>query len=331
MAVNIAKLAILLTADTRNLAQGFNQASGLVKSFDARVNMSSSSLAGFASRATAVGLVIIAFKKLTRAGLEAADAATQAEAKVVRAFNEMQKAQGRTTGFQNDPDLDTFTFQWKKFKEDVGGTGASVFRPLSDALAQVLFSFREFGRDFNKDFRWLFGMSEGQSQRAKQLLAMAEATKQYNEELKVQAEREKAAQAEFQKRMRRAESITESLRLPAEVAADSIRELNTLWQQGLLNLETYNRGITEAKDRLTDAAKASRAFRTSGPTSGVAAVERFSTAAFSAIQAAKRQADQQNAIARDQLAVERQQQKELEAVNRALRDRPTVNLKVGKL
>lgn len=102
-------------------------------------------------------------------------------------------------------------------------------------------------------------------------------------ELKQAKEAQKAADKAAEDAKRRAESITQSLRQPSEVFADTVAELNDLVKQGAISWETYQRGVRRATDEVRKGADAIG----SVTTPAVGAVTRAG-GAFSAVQEATR-------------------------------------------
>jgi phage-related tail protein len=96
--------------------------------------------------------------------------------------------------------------------------------------------------------------------------------------------REEMAKAEEQMRSR-AESITNSLKTPAENMKDEVAELNEMVKAGAISWGTYHRGIRRAVEELFKGKQAIKEWSTPG----IGAVTRSSAEGFSALQEAKRQ------------------------------------------
>jgi tape measure domain-containing protein len=86
-----------------------------------------------------------------------------------------------------------------------------------------------------------------------------------------------------------ADRLKESLRTPFEVARDGFIELNNLLTYGFIDPETFARGGIRLREELEEALKAQRGLKDMGNTGGVAALQRGTSGAFSAVQAAGRE------------------------------------------
>lgn len=106
----------------------------------------------------------------------------------------------------------------------------------------------------------------------------------------------------------RGEELTKSLRTPFEVARDSMRELAELMRQGIISNETYSRGVAQIQEDYAKATKAAKQLKEATRFS-VGAVERNTTAGFSAVQAGRAELQRLAEVAKQQLEQEKQQTK----------------------
>jgi tape measure domain-containing protein len=247
---------------------------------------------------------------------------------VVKAFEAMTGSGGKFANMM-ERQTDTLIGQWNKFKENITFIAMQVMAPMAEALKQILMLINA-GLD---GLAKLFG--RGASGGAYKT-GDTEATKRYREQEKAQKDAETAASRaadELKKKtdemQKRGEAMAKSLRSPIEVMRDSFREMVELFNVGAISWETLQRGISKASDDFERAAKSAKEINEA--TKPLAAYQRFSVGAFSAAQAASRESDKAAQVAKQQLEVEKQSQKELELVNKQLRDRPVNTLRIARL
>jgi uncharacterized protein Yka (UPF0111/DUF47 family) len=150
----------------------------------------------------------------------------------------------------------------------------------------------------------------------------AEATEDMGESLSQAAEDMSANIAELKSR---AESLTQSLRTPLEKYADTINELRSLFKGGFITDETFRRGVADAANTLLDASNHMR--QTFRELRGIGAVERNTTAGFSAVHAAMRQSQNQQRWEKAQADELKKQTQLLEDANRMAAQRQNVVLR----
>jgi hypothetical protein len=176
-------------------------------------------------------------------------------------------------------------------------------------------------------------LAESLKQSHETMERMTAKTKELREQAKLRAEEEERAVAEIQNhwdqvvdRMRsKAHQLTESMRTPIESFRAALEELSSLRNAGFIDDKTLGRGLKSAAADYFDAAKKlSDAKNTLSP---VAAVERGTTAEFSARVRGTLETQKLEAINREQLKLEQQALGEL----RALNAKPLMQLKVTDL
>lgn len=247
---------------------------------------------------------------------------------VVKAFEAMTGSGGKFANMM-ERQTDTLIGQWNKFKENITFIAMQVMAPMAEALKQILMLINAGLDGLAKLFGR--GASEGAYKTSD-----SDATKRYREQEKAQKDVETAAskaaddlKKKTDEMQKRGEAMAKSLRSPIEVMRDGFREMVELFDAGAISWETLQRGISKAGDDFERASKSAKEMNEAAKP--LVAYQRFSVGAFSAVQSANRERDQQVAVAREQLAVEKQQQKELEMVNKHLQDKPLTSLKVVRL
>lgn len=123
----------------------------------------------------------------------------------------------------------------------------------------------------------------------------------------------------FDEFVARGRQITEQLRTPVEQFEDTMGELIMLINHGAISWETYSRGVLKARDDLREALEAKEAFDNAGR--GVAAVTRFSSAGFSAVQDGQDALRRLHELQAKQLAEQQAQTEVLRAIEEDLRQR----------
>ena len=107
---------------------------------------------------------------------------------------------------------------------------------------------------------------------------------------------------------RQGESVRRQFLTPQEKLQERVADLNRLVDAGAISWQTYNRAVAGAVKSMRDSTKKTS---TLAKRQAVGAVTRGSTAAFSAVQSARREADHQRKLMAEQL-------KEQEETNRIL-------------
>lgn len=251
-------------------------------------------------------------------------------AAVYEAFQRMTESGGLFNGMMERMNQ-TMLGQWEKLWDNMTNTAARFFEGSG---GQIILGFLEHMNNsveqFNTALDYILGRSApGQAFAGSVLgggaVSALESKKMEDEKKRLEQEADKAAKeakklADDMKKS--AENISKSLRTPAEVFADTIRELHTLMGEGLLSWEIYARGVKKAQDTFQSASLG----KLQAPTQGIAAVERGTTAAFSAIQQAKREQDAQINQQREMLAVQKQQRKILEDILSETRNKKPVTV-----
>lgn len=244
---------------------------------------------------------------------------------VVQAFREMTSAGGLMAGGMSRS-LETLSGQWGKLYDRITMLGADLLKGPTQALTLLL-------SGVNQALDLLGGSNgaDATAERKKQLDVVqknkeaetrrAEAEK---EAAKLREESDKAA-----KEMRkRADSIAQSLREPSEVFADTLAELKGLQEQGLLDWDTYVKGVTKAMGDLRAAEeRSSPKLKAPQPSQGVGAVVQGTTAAFSAIQQAARDSQAQLDYQRQLIEIEKREQATLDKILAAANAQKPVRVK----
>lgn len=353
---SIAKLSVLITGDANPLGQTLNRASGNIKQFQssavtnlkalsAGTNLLSgnfSSLAGamrlvgagpaaagiVAGTAALAGLVAVA-----RTSVNALDDLRTSQLAVAEEF---KKVTGKTLdlGFTKD---DTLSHQWDR----LGAAAKDFFAIIANntGLYETLVALTsDLAAAWEQVNSWL-KTPEMKATEARVAAAKLEieATKKKNalleEQRKTQAklaeEAQKKAQQEHDALRRRAEDIRESLRTPDEVFGDTVAELKNLANSGVLSIDTLQRGVRDAQDKLNSATKSKK---DSLPANvGVGAAERGTAAGFSAVQSGKRELERLCEFERQQLAEAKKAAKQRDELARIVENIRGVTLTPSRL
>ena len=113
---------------------------------------------------------------------------------------------------------------------------AAVFAPAVRVVADALSRVAKFVGDVVSGLGALFGMApEAEEKVAKPIVDAAASFDKMKEAEKQAAEQAKALQAEHDKLMQHGNQVTQSLRNPMEIYADTLADLNNLVTQGLLS------------------------------------------------------------------------------------------------
>jgi signal transduction histidine kinase len=177
-----------------------------------------------------------------------------------------------------------------------------VMKPIADAMKQILSSFNELldmavsslgvvrGGDFQTTNR----------EAVKALREQEDAARKAETAAKDAAE---AAKKQAEATQKRAAALTEQLRTPEQVFRDAFGELQSLFDQGLLSVATYERGVRQAADALQQATKRATEFKNAGKVN-VGALEMGTMAEFSARFAGFRAMDEIAAQVKEQTKIE---------------------------
>jgi hypothetical protein len=312
MATSISKLAIMLTADTTGLNTGLTRAQAAIKGFGMKMNANGAgNFLGMFARGTAgiaaAGIAIAGVYKFLRLGITAG----------------AQFEQAMTTS------TNTLIGRWDALKLSVGGFAAMLTGPFRDAMTGSLEGLADM---FDSVTRFFGGKTGAE------MAKLVEARKKHLDLLKQEKEvQEKAAKAAHEAHERMVQSmrdrgaaITEALRNPVEVFADTMNELRELAGQGFIDPDTFARGTAKARADLVAATKLAKEFK-SQTNFSVGAVERFSSAGFSAIQSGRAELIKIIEAEKEQLAEEKRQTKLLEEGNELARTRKPVVFKRSNL
>lgn len=350
MATSIAKLAILLTTDTNGMRAGFGQGERLVTSFNRRVsgasgfgastsglaaftknlnsaNGSMNSLLGLAARNGPIIALGAAFVLLGKRAMESAEKSTQAAVATTDAYEKAwQTVSGQSIDVGNNK-IDTLTGQWERLKETIGATSNATAGPLNRAFAEILKVANMAASDMNKSL----GLRSGPDPRLKQ---MEDFTKRQTEANAAQEKADKEASERATRAHERlkasANSLTQSLRTPIEVFRDTLREIQDLSSQGLIDPNTAGRGISKANKDLQDALKTAEKLRAVMKVPGVAAAERNTAAGASAVASGKAELARLAEQAKQQLAEQRRMNDQLSKINDELK-KPKPPIQIGKV
>lgn len=245
--------------------------------------------------------------------------------KVVAAFRRMT-GEGGLFANAMQRNLDALSGQWGKLTDRMKIMGANIMRGPTEALTKLISVVNQAldlidggakGGGAEKRKADLDALEQNKAAKARQAQMEADANKQ-------REEAEKAA-----KEMRkRADSIAQSLREPSEVFADTLAELKGLQEQGLLDWDTYVKGVTKAMGDLRAAEeRSSPKLKAPQPSQGVGAVVQGTTAAFSAIQQAARDSQAQLDYQRQLIEIEKKEQATLDKILAAANAQKPVRVK----
>ena len=169
-----------------------------------------------------------------------------------------------------------------------------------------------FGRlfGFNKKFVDIAEQKRKEEQHiAQQQKAQAAAAQEKLTKEKLAAEALQKQTAELKKQ---GESIRREFMTPQEKLNARIGDLNRLVDAGAISWETYERAVAGALKNMKEANKQTSKL---SKRQAVGAVTRGSTAAFSAVQAAKRDAEHQRRVQAEQLAEQRETNRILDSID----------------
>lgn len=311
MANSIAKLAILMTADTSGLSTGMARAQLLVKGFSTNVNS-----AGKASQ-----LLLGTFTKGT--GLLAATA-------LLTTFAYRAAAAASSMGA-----LENGTDRWRESIDSLNASMGQFFRTLGESTSTQN-PFQElsaFGSRRFDEFSKLMGGETGAEFKTRMAGAAAE-TKAAAERLKEYAKAAEEASEKHRKFIasmkERAGDLVSSLRTPAEVFADTISEIQQLSEFGFLDPENATRGILRAKKELLDTLEIAKEFKRATDVR-VGAVTRDTMAGFSAVQAGRAELKRIADDSKASLVEDKKQTKLLEEANALTRTRKPIIFQRSRL
>lgn len=344
MTQQIGKLAVVVTSDTSQLDAGFNRAQGTVQRFASTANRAGaatqfnlakgaqtasnaisgmrgnvlplvSTLASSGGLVAGTGAAALGLAAFTRAAINAADAAQQAR---------------KAMGWNEAGIADQYSRAGKAAK-DLLATVAEI-----TGLSRAAWSF------------WLSASDAIESATAAlKTDAMRERDAIIAHNVKLRAIKQKIAEEQVaadkaaSEAMRKqidalrnsANSITQSLRTPGEIFADTVKELHKMFGLGLLNIETMNRALDKAKGDLQsaakDAAKVKQGFQAASY-QPIGAVERFTSAGASAAMAGRAELMKAVQVAQQQLAEEKVQTGIMRAGFDALKNKPPIVFKEGR-
>jgi hypothetical protein len=344
MTQQIGKLAVVVTSDTSQLDAGFNRAQGTVQRFAVTANKAGaatqftlakgaqtasnaisgmrgnvlplvSTLSSSGGMVAGVGAAALGLAAFTRAAINAADAAQQA-----------RKAMGWNEARIGDQ------------YERAGKAAKNLLATVAEitGLSQAAWSF------------WLSAADAIESATAAlktDAMKERDAIISHNEKVRALkqkiAEEQVAADKAAGEAMRKqidalrnsAQSITQSLRTPGEVFADTAEELHKMFGLGLLDIETMNRALAKAQGDLQsaakDAAKVKQMFQAASY-QPIGAVERFTSSGASAAMAGKAELMKAVELQKQQLAEEKVQTRIMDEGFKALKNKPPITFKEGR-
>jgi len=202
--------------------------------------------------------------------------------------------------FQNA--IERLSLAWDGFKNQIFATVAPAVTFLVDALTELIGAVNR-ALAYWRDFTGLIGEPINMPSIA--------AGDNIIDQLKRAEKEADDAQKAIADTMKRGAQITESLRLPTEVFADSMHELQDLLNAGAINWETFQRAVQKAGDELQRTAETKKELDRFRATPGVSAELQGTSGAFSAIQQSVRaQADEsrrQELLAQKQLDEQKKQ------------------------
>lgn len=246
--------------------------------------------------------------------------------KVVAAFRKMT-SEGGLFANAMQRNLETLSGQWNKLWDRIKLVGAEAGKGPAELATFVL-------SKINSGLDSLQGPdAAARSAKNKQLLMDTLEQNKAADARKIEAEREAAklrdeAEKAAKEMRKRADSIAQSLREPSEVFADTLAELKGLQEQGLLDWDTYVKGVTKAMGDLRAAEeRSSPKLKAPQPSQGVGAVVQGTTAAFSAIQQAARDSQAQLDYQRQLIEIEKKEQATLDKILAAANAQKPVRVK----
>lgn len=315
MADSIAKLAVVITGDASPLAKATGDAAQIVRKFDsdtsnafangvkgaklfqAAIHGAEGSLRGLghlAELSFGVAGPLLAIAGIAKATFEFAAAADELNVKL------------------GASELDTWAGQWKRLTENVSTAVGIIGEPLAGAAKEASAAFADLAASFNEwmrpgitaELEAVAHAEERAKEHAKQQ-AIAKKAAEEAERKRAQAAKEAADAAEKERdamtqwmheQDRAADSIRKSVATPLEQLKDKFLELRQLFHDGFIDEETVGRAAEQAVDAFRKA-KGELTRDT-----GTAAVNRFTTAGFSAVQSGQRELQRLEQIQKDQLA-----------------------------
>ena len=310
MANSIAKLAVIFTSNTSGLAKGAQQAAGIVSGANAKM---AGSFGGIGTASTAAGVAIGSLASagvmaLARLAKEAAKFSLNAAVEFRNARIEILKEYDRLIG-KNDEFRQQFgatnegiTANLERLKNSVG----AALQPVEYGIGKVAGAAANLVEKISAKISGdgILKAASDFDKLRKQVEAAAQAEKDAAAKRQDAADK---ARRQIESMQSAAESLTQSLRTPAEVYADTMAELNKLTQRGLISMEVFQRGAAKARRDLMQVEKASRALP-SGRSLAAGAVERFTTAGFSAVSQGREELNRIANLSKQQTDVLRKQE-----------------------
>ena len=317
MADSIAKLAVVITGDAGPLAREMNRATNIVRRMDTSVVKLSSSLS--------------ALKGNWGAAFSVGGPAALALTAMTGGLYGMARAGDQLLQKLGEDKLATWAGQWERVNEQLGIAGlrfTMIAREASSALADRLAAINKaMFPDSVAYIESLKARKEAEKAMAAQKERAAKAAKEQAEANKKAAEaqqKERDALLDLKNAQRdRADQIRESVQTPAEQLKATFQELRSLLQSGFLDEQTAIRAAKEAMDRNKKRPEDIQ----SRP--GIAAVQRFSMAGFSALQEGKREMDRLEQVQKQQLKAEQEQLKVQQDIAGILRGQKPIELVAG--
>lgn len=351
MATSIAKLAILVTADTGGMQRGFAQGESYVHRFNSRVvpmnaslnnfvalsRAATGNLTGLLATAGRVGPLIALAAAFTKVGTEAirsSEAAAQSAVKTAEAYNKMVTERGGrpADGFKRSDTLTGQAEEFSKARTSAMENEASIARRLGVEYMKV---GKVLADDFRQEKDWATGANKRiaaanaqQDQMKKALAHNAEMLRIDQERQKLDAIKYRAIQAQHEAMKSRGASLTESLRTDTENYISAVKEFQNLYSLGMIGPDTVSRGIEKARKDLEAALKPAQ--RQMASYKGVAAADRNTMAGFSAVQAGKAELIRLAEQSKMQIAEQKKSNEELKRINEELR-KPKPPVRIGKV
>ena len=288
MAASIAKLAIQLTTDTRELKEGLQRVQDLLKATKATAE--SSQLSEGWGIEKALG------KFFT---LEKVFGALKAELRFIsKAALDFQDHLNNITGGDK---LDTFRGQWERLSTTIGAALLPATNAVTKALKGWLDSVDDSraARGLTRWGDYLKGVETAATNAKKAAAAVAEEQKR--------AAQAAADHARIQEQLiDEGFRLKESLRTPGESIAVEISKLRDLLGAAAIDQETVRRAAAKIAKEYAGATEQARKFKDiTKPNAG--AFERGSASEFSARNSANFEIKRQAEYSRQQLEIERQQ------------------------
>lgn len=360
MATTIGRMAVVLTSDTTRFDAGFQRAGATIRTFRGQVDRHNSSMLGMGRstdvarasmgvlRGNVLGLtgaligsggMVFALAAgaaaLVKFGRDAAEAANKAEnARVVLEERTAQvlSQQGRTIKVAAN-ELEKSREELEKENIRMGGMINRVFTEFNKVGAKArrdfFDTFTNIPKSGQESTRFVL---KGRNLTTDELKAWVKQQEQLQKEAAAHQEKMLHDFREFQRTMSNlSERLNDSLRTPAEIFADTVNELQSVFQHGGLSPEKLARGIAQAQKELVEAAKSAAATAKSFRDLSVPALDRNTTAGFSGAMQARMETERLVKLQEQELAIAKEAKRVQEEGFRKLLEKEPIVFQRGSL